>query len=252
MKISVITVSYNRAATIEETIESVLSQNYYDLEYIIIDGGSSDGTVDIIKKYESKLTYWISEPDKGVCDAYNKGIRQATGELICIINSDDILLPNVLNIIAEQIKTDTDIIYGNTSIYRKAQNTEKVHYSKDNLNFSKGNFYGLMHPAILIKKCAYDNYGLYDISCKYVGDKEIMLRMYEQGAKFQRIDLTIARFSTGGATGVRNYYKVAYESMRVSIQYGSSSFVAKYRMCRNITQIYLIEFIKRIQYFVSH
>jgi glycosyltransferase involved in cell wall biosynthesis len=249
MKISVITVSCNSAKTIEDTIQSVLSQNYPDTEYIIIDGGSTDGTVDIIKKYEDRLAYWVSEPDKGISDAFNKGIRQATGELICIINSDDTLLPNVLNIIAEQICENTDIIYGNMSIYRKSQGLEKIHYTQDNLNFSKGRFYGLLHPSALIKKNTYDKYGLYDISLKYVMDKELFLRMYNGGAKFQRINLTIARYSTGGASGAQNYCKVAIESRKVSIKYGMSNVIATYIMIKNMLQIKLVEMVQRIKYF---
>ena len=87
--ITIITVSYNAVKTIEDTIVSVLGQTYNNIEYIIIDGGSTDGTLDIIKKYQDKITYWVSEPDKGIYDAMNKGIAKANGELIGIINSDD-------------------------------------------------------------------------------------------------------------------------------------------------------------------
>ncbi|KAA6303770.1 MAG: putative glycosyltransferase [Candidatus Ordinivivax streblomastigis] len=246
MKISVITVSFNCVNTIEETIKSVLSQNYEDMEYIIIDGGSVDGTIGIIKKYEDKIIYWISEPDKGVCDAYNKGIKQAKGKLICIINSDDILLPGVLNKIDEQIKSGTDIIYGDTLFYQKEFGEERLKVATSKINFSKGNFYGMLHPSILIRKSAYEKFGLYDVSCKYVGDRELMLRMYERGAKFQKINLTVARYSSGGATGVQNYSKVAFESRKVSIKYGASYFLASYRMVCNVIQIYLIDIYRKI------
>ncbi len=247
MKISTITVSYNSANTIEATIQSVINQNYDDLEYVIIDGGSTDETVDIIKKYQDKISYWVSEKDRGISDAFNKGIQQSTGELVCIINSDDILLPNVLNTIAEQIKEGTDIIYGNLSLYRKEQKTEKIHLSQDNLDFSKGGSYGLSHPATLIRKHAYEKYGLYDISLKFMMDKELFLRMYTRGANFQRINLTIARYAVGGASGVQNYHKVAAESRTVLIKYGMSSMKATYIMIRNISQIYLVEMIQKIR-----
>ena len=92
-KISVITITFNSAATLEETILSVTSQDYPDLEYVIIDGGSTDGTLDIIRKYQDKIQIVVSEPDRGISDAFNKGIARATGEIVGIINSDDILLP---------------------------------------------------------------------------------------------------------------------------------------------------------------
>ena len=103
-KITIITPSFNQSNYIEETIRSILLQNYPNLEYIIIDGGSTDGTIDIIKKYEKWITYWVSEPDEGQSDAINKGLKQATGDIFNWINSDDLLLPNALNSIALEYK----------------------------------------------------------------------------------------------------------------------------------------------------
>ena len=100
-KISIITITFNSEKTLEETIESVLSQNYPNLEYLIIDGGSSDGTLEIVKRYKDKIDFVISEPDRGISDAFNKGIRYATGEIVGIINSDDLLLPDALHKVAE-------------------------------------------------------------------------------------------------------------------------------------------------------
>ena len=91
--ISIVTICFNSAKTIEETIQSVLGQNYPLLDYVIIDGGSTDGTIDIVKRYESELGYFHSEPDEGISDAFNKGIRNSKGDIVCLINSDDILLP---------------------------------------------------------------------------------------------------------------------------------------------------------------
>ena len=117
MKISIITITYNSEKTLEDTIQSVARQNYPDLEYIIVDGGSKDATLDTVKKYSNVVTKWISEPDKGISDAFNKGIKIASGELIGIINSDDMLTDNSLNIIAKNIKPETDVIYGNAIMF---------------------------------------------------------------------------------------------------------------------------------------
>ena len=116
-KISIITITFNSEKTLEETIESVLSQNYPNLEYLIIDGGSSDGTLEIVKRYKDKIDFVISEPDRGISDAFNKGIRYATGEIVGIINSDDLLLPDALHKVAENYDSNVGVYRGNTVIW---------------------------------------------------------------------------------------------------------------------------------------
>jgi glycosyltransferase involved in cell wall biosynthesis len=111
-KITIITPSFNQGKYIERTIQSVLSQDYPNLEYIIIDGGSTDQTVDIIKKYERHLKYWVSEKDNGQSHAINKGLKYATGDIINWLNSDDYLEPQALNVIAESFNSDIDIFCG--------------------------------------------------------------------------------------------------------------------------------------------
>ena len=112
-KISVITPSYNQGIYIEETIQSVLNQNYPNLEYIIIDGGSSDSTVEVIKKYESKIDFWVSEKDKGQADAINRGFAKATGDILCWLNSDDYFFPDTLKYVASQLNIEKkEILFG--------------------------------------------------------------------------------------------------------------------------------------------
>ena len=117
MKISIITPCYNAASYIEQTINSILNQGYSNLEYIIIDGGSTDGTIEIIKKYADKLAYWVSEPDNGQSDAINKGIAVATGGIFNWMNADDYLEPNVLNLIAtEFLENEIDVVCTKTNL----------------------------------------------------------------------------------------------------------------------------------------
>lgn len=124
MRISIITVSYNSAGTIERTIKSVIQQDYGDVEYIVIDGGSTDGTVDVIRKYEKKIFFWLSEPDEGIYDAMNKGIRRATGEIIAFLNSDDWYQKNILSEVAEQFQdNNTQIVCGDVYYHQ-----ERKHY----------------------------------------------------------------------------------------------------------------------------
>ena len=117
--ISIITPSYNQAAYLEQTIQSVISQNYPSIEYIILDGGSTDGSVDVIKKYESHISYWVSENDKGQSDAINKGLKLATGDIVCWLNSDDLFEPNTLNTIAQFFNehADAKFVYGDGMIF---------------------------------------------------------------------------------------------------------------------------------------
>ena len=117
--ISIITVCYNSVLTIEETIQSVLQQNYPMLDYVIIDGGSTDGTVDIIEKYKNQIGYFCSEKDNGISDAFNKGIRHSKGEIIGIVNSDDVLLPHALEHIAGKYDEKIDVYRGNILIANK-------------------------------------------------------------------------------------------------------------------------------------
>ena len=176
--ISIITVVYNGSTTLEQTIQSVLNQTYKNIEYIVIDGGSTDGTLDIIKNYESHINYWISEPDKGLYDAMNKGISVAKGELIGMINSDDWYESNAVELIVKTYYNNPrkrifhgdryDILgNGNKSI-------RKFHPSK-----FKFLYYGMMynHPSMFFHKEIY-KHELYNIELKALSDYEFVLKQY--------------------------------------------------------------------------
>lgn len=163
MKISIITVTFNSEATLKETIQSIRNQRYDDLEYIIVDGGSKDHTVDIIKENENIISKWISESDLGISDAFNKGIQMATGNLIGIINSDDMLEDNVLKVISQELKDDTDVLYGNAISFGEGIKPfiEKPS-SLDGLYVSMT----IIHPATFVRKKAYEKYGTFNIDYK--------------------------------------------------------------------------------------
>jgi glycosyltransferase involved in cell wall biosynthesis len=209
--VSIITVTYNSEKYLEKTIQSVLGQTYSDIEYIIIDGVSTDNTVQIVKKYEKDIDYWISEPDDGIYDAMNKGIQTANGDIIGIINSDDWLEPNTIEKVvhvAESISSNKFVIHGNIAKYNAQDNLVGKHGPK------KIPYYYLFstpfkHPATFISKSVYENIGLYDQHCGLAADYDLMMRIICQNITTKHIDevLTNVRLvgiSTGGESKASN------------------------------------------------
>ena len=212
MKISIITVSFNSAKTIRQTIESVLSQDYDDLEYIVVDGASKDGTVEILKEYTGKIKY-ISEPDKGIYDALNKGIKLATGEVIGTIGGDD-FYPNthVISHIAKAFQDfKTDAIYGDKQYVNMGNDDTIVRYWRSG-EYKRDNWLkGWMPPhlSFYLKKTAFETYGDYitDFTCS--GDYELMLRMlYKNNLSahyFPEVVMTMRNGGTSTASWKHRY-----------------------------------------------
>lgn len=206
MKISIITVVYNNEKTIKDAIESVLGQTYENIEYVIIDGKSKDNTVSIIREYESKLGFFVSEKDNGLYDAMNKGIQSATGDVIGILNSDDLYQDlDVIVDVMEQFNNDSklDLLYGNL-VYVKSDNVNKIvrnwkckpYYDRF---FENGNV--PPHPALFVKRSVYDKVGLFNLDYKLAADYELMLRMLRKyDFKIKYIDRLIVKMRLGGAT----------------------------------------------------
>lgn len=207
MKISLITVTFNSESTLRDTLQSVLTQSYSNIEYIIVDGASKDGTVDIIKEYEPQFNgrmRWISEPDKGLYDAMNKGFRMATGDVIGIINSDDLLaepdaVEKVMRCFDEN--PDVDAVYAN--LYYVAQNdTSKIvrHWiSGKQRPFRYG--WHPAHPTFYVKRKVYQQYGLFDLEFKFAADFELMLRLIEkEHIKLFYLPEPLVRMRLGGTT----------------------------------------------------
>jgi len=182
--ISIITVSLNSQDTIRTTIESVLGQNYKNIEYIIVDGGSTDGTLKIIDKYKYKIKKIISEPDQGVFDAMNKGIEIATGDIIGILNSDDLYIgKNTIEIIIEKIeKTQASICWGDL-VYIGKNNLDKIIRYWKSSSYKEGRFQdGWMppHPTFFVRKEVYKKYGVFNLNFPISADYELMLRFLEK------------------------------------------------------------------------
>jgi glycosyltransferase len=184
MLVSVITAVLNAADTIEDCIRSVQSQTYNNIEHIVLDGGSTDGTREIIQKYRDKLSKVVSEPDKGMYDAINKGLRFAKGEIICILNSDDFyahekVLEGVVNVFK---KYNVDSCYGDLVYVDKKDTTKVIRYWKSNQYRDGMMRYGWHppHPAFFVKKEIYEKFGYFNTDFKIASDYEIMLRFLEK------------------------------------------------------------------------
>lgn len=207
MKISVITVTYNSAATVRDTIESVLRQEYQDYEYLVIDGGSKDNTIDIIKEYEPKFggrMRWISEKDKGMYDGINKGIRMATGDVVGIINSDDFYhRTDIFSIISKSFEENPGVqaIYGDVR-FVKPDNLDKTvrYYSCKHWRPWRFRF-GFMpaHPTFFTYKENFEKYGYYQYDYHIAADYELLIRhLYTNKVPAKYVPLDFMKMRTGG------------------------------------------------------
>jgi glycosyltransferase involved in cell wall biosynthesis len=185
LKISVVTVCYNAASTLENTILSVLHQTYSNIEYIIIDGGSTDGSVEIIKKYSNRLFYWISEPDKGIYDAMNKGGLKATGDFIQFLNSGDILYnAEVLSNVAKKIlDSKCDVIYGDMVYVRNCG-----HFLAKPLPINKfDSTFPIFHPSTFVSTSIFKEL-LFDVNYRIAADFDFLRKVYYKGFKFSYLN----------------------------------------------------------------
>lgn len=205
MKISIITVCFNSQDYIRSTIESVLSQDYHDIEYIVVDGKSTDGTIEIIKSFGSKISKWVSEPDLGIYDAMNKGINMATGEIIGIVNSDDFFhRKDSISKVAESFKNyPVQSVFADI-IFVKRDNPGKVvrYFSSENFKPWKMRF-GFIpaHPTFFTYKANFMKYGSYDPSFDIGADFELLLRfLYKHKISYKYIPIDLMKMRTGGVS----------------------------------------------------
>lgn len=212
LKFSIITVCYNSEATIEQTVKSVLNQTYSNLEYIIIDGKSTDRTLELLDKYKSNFDCLISEPDNGIYDAMNKGILNATGDIIGILNSDDVFFDEkVLETVVNEFEKNSaiDCVYGNILFYDSCM--QKIVRAWRNKPYSKYYFEKgevPAHPALFIKSKIYKEVGLYKINFKISADQEFMLRILKvHQYKSSYLNKFLVKMRMGGVStkGLQSY-----------------------------------------------
>lgn len=230
MKISVITITFNSEKTIEDTIKSVFLQEYHDLEYIIIDGGSTDRTLEICDRYNYHIAKLISEPDSGISDAFNKGVDLATGEVIGILNSDDMFWKNALNHVSEQMDKDADVFFGNGMRLLPSGNMQRYNVLPLNRLYD---CMALVHPSVFIRKSSYEKFGSFSLDFKMSMDRELLLRMFNAGAKFQYTDEVLSIYRMGGASDLNYFNKVLPEKKKISLMYGMPKWKANFLYTRD-------------------
>ena len=233
MKITIITVCYNRKATIEKAILSVLKQNYCNIEYIIVDGNSTDGTKEIIESYRDKINQFISEPDKGMYDAINKGLKIATGDIVGLMHSDDEFYDkNVIDRIVSRFNSDSTIegVYGD-GVYVSNDKEERLIRDRIGGVFSlkkikKG--WLPLHPTVYLKKSVIDKNGLYSLDFKIASDTEFLLRyLYKYEINMSYINSYIVKMRMGGiSTNLKYALEVLNEDYKIYKFHGLTAFKA--------------------------
>lgn len=239
MKITVVTVCFNVASTIEGTIKSVLEQTHGDLEYIIIDGGSTDGTVDIIKRYASQLAYWVSEPDKGIYDAMNKGLAKATGDYINFMNAGDTFSYSTsVAEIVEKIKPDTDVIYGDAISVDAGGSRRKIPGDHDIRHLVMGPVY--RHNASFVRTSLHKKIPFATDRTdrfQYALDFNQIYTMWKHGAKFSKADVTVVDYEKEGTSyrPIRN--KIL--NFRIVHQFNRATTLDYVKLCTTLLKIWL-------------
>lgn len=255
---SIATPCWNSVSTIERTLKSVLIQDFKDYEYIIVDGGSTDGTLEILKKYESlfegRMT-WVSEPDKGLYDAFNKGIARSNGIYCWNVNADDYIDAHALSNLAKFIQSNKyedncPVISGvlnfvsrdGVNIYSQFKSNSQYMvecFKKDHI--------GVPHPATIVPKMIYEKYGVYDIYYKICGDVDWFHRVYTAGVNFVFVDFILINMADGGVSNAYNYRKSLRDRKYYLKKYYTNFFE---RNCRLL--FWTLSFFKqKIEHFLS-
>lgn len=248
MKITIITITYNSAKTLSDTIDSVLSQEGVELEYLIIDGASTDGTLDVIKKYAAQdvRIRWVSEPDNGIADAFNKGLAMATGNWIGIINSDDYYAPSALTVVAETVRQHPGIesIHGDLLRF-DADGQPLFVFKPDDLGKTIWHKMPISHPTTFVALTAYDRVGGFNPELRIGMDHDLILRLYLAGAKFHYVDKVLAHMRSGGVSDT-DLWAGLRERRAITLAHGYKRYKANFWFLFNGTTGTIKKLLRRL------
>lgn len=230
-KITIVTPSYNQGQYLEETIESILDQQYPNLEYIIVDGCSNDCSLSVIRRYEKHLSFWVSEKDRGQTHAINKGFKIATGEIVNWINSDDLLEPGALQCLADNMHRNNEagVYYGD---YRAIDSkSETIYARRVGHHTSSGLYWGRQlssQPAVFFRRELLDKYGFLDETHHFCMDIEYWVRLAKNGVKFHQIKTPLGVTRVHGDAKTTNLQHVLHDEHKQLLRrYGSLSYMTK-------------------------
>lgn len=226
-KLSIITINYNNREGLKRTISSVLNQTWKEFEYIVIDGGSTDGSVPIIEMYSGKLSYWVTEKDKGVYYAMNKGILKANGDYLLFLNSGDVLVDeNVINALIANEDSNVDLVYGDLK-RTFTDGSQEIVKMPDFIDVETIMRFTLCHPVTLIRKRLFDEYGLYDERLRIVADWAFFLKVIILGNATQKHkNVVVSNFGMDGISSHQsNQSEIYREREWVKSNYLSPAFI---------------------------
>jgi glycosyltransferase involved in cell wall biosynthesis len=243
-KVSIITVCFNSAKTIRDTIESVINQTYDNIEYIIIDGGSTDGTLDIIREYEPYIAKWVSEPDDGIYDAMNKGIRMSTGDLIGILNSDDWLEIDAIKGVVKMylMHPDGEVFHGKVRVIDKIKGIQYVVSSSEDVYKQNNYKMKIPHGGVFITEKCYLDQGQYDINYKIGSDHDLLLRLISNNRNFVFVNQVISNMSTGGISSTQ-FIETFREHRDINIKHGQGFLKSWAQYIQSIFKTGVVKFL---------
>lgn len=226
VKVSIVTVVRNGADTLARAMESVFGQSYPNIEYIVIDGASTDGTVELIRQHEDRLAAWLSEPDSGISDAFNKGVRRATGEWVGILNADDWYEPDTVERVME-VSGNADVVHGAMRYWDGDVICELAHPNQAGLAREMT----INHPTVFVRRSFYKRLGGFKADYRFAMDYELLIRFLLAGARFVELEGVLTNMSYGGASD-KYWMAASREVRRAQVEHGMP--VAKAMMLHHL------------------